>query len=114
MSPKDDDDLAGFRDFIDGSNDKSIKAPKRRDNNTQGFELLTFLDNESMRLEKQSRFYEEKIYMLKNYPQQKAINYQLSEELKSQKELLDRMLLKDMSPLFLSLNEILRQFKPES
>mgnify|MGYP001197360225 CR=1 FL=1 len=112
MTPKDDDDdLIGFRDFIDGEDKKPKPSPKRRDANSGGFELLTFLENESKRLDKHTGFYEEKVYMLKNFPQGKALNFELDRDIEAQLDILAKMLLKNQSPLCMSLNEILKQFK---
>lgn len=112
MTPKkDDDDLVGFRDFIDGESEKPKIAKKRRDNNSSGFELLTFLESESKRLELHSHFFEEKAYMLKNHPQGRAINFELDKELNENLDTLTRMLMKSDSSLCSSINEILKQFK---
>lgn len=112
MSSNDDDDLIGFRDFIDGENNSAPKgAKRRRESNSAGFELLTFLENESQRLDKQNKFLEEKVYMIKNFPQSNRIQFQLDEEIDSQIDILDKMLLKKDSSFFKSMNEILKQFK---
>ena len=106
----DEDDLVGFRDFIEGEANKPKIPKKRRNDKSGGFELLTFLEAESKRLEKHHKFYEEKLYMIKNFPQHKAINFQVENEIESQLDTLCKMLMKNDSPLYQSINEILRQF----
>ena len=112
MSPDDEDDLIGFRDFIDGEDNKPAKSTRRRRESTNtSFELLTFFENESNRLDMQNKFFEEKVYMIKNFPQAQSIRVHLSDEIQTNIKLLDKMLLKKDSSLFKSLNEILKQFK---
>lgn len=112
MSSDNEDDLIGFKDFLDAEGDKAPKNNKRRrDSNNSGFELLTFLENESSRLDKQNKFYEEKIYMLKNFPQSEPIKNNVSQEIEVNLSILEKMLLKKDSSFFKSMNEILKQFK---
>lgn len=114
MSPKEnDDDLIGFRDFIEKENQKGVKTSKKREEKSSSFELLTFLESESIRLEKQKRLYEEKAYILKNYPQGKSINFNLESDLMANLDILSKMLLRKDSSLMNSLNEILTQFKKD-
>lgn len=112
MSPKEnDDELVGFRDFIDEENKKRVKTSRKREGHSSSFELLTFLESESIRLEKQKKLFEEKSYTLKHHPQGKNINFYLDSDLSSHLDLLDKMLLQENSSLMSSLNEILNQFK---
>jgi hypothetical protein len=114
MSPKEsDDELIGFRDFIKDESEPGVKSSKKRDNQNSSFELLSFLESESIRLEKQKSLYEEKVYMLKNYPQAKNINFNLESDLMSHMDIAHKMLMQDGSPLMSSLNEILKQFKKD-
>lgn len=112
MSTKEnDDEFVGFRDFIEEENKKRVKTSRKRERHSSSFELLTFLESESIRLEKQKNLLEEKSYMLKNHPQGKNINFNLDSDLGSHLDLLDKILMQESSSLMSSLNEILNQFK---
>jgi hypothetical protein len=68
MSKKNDPgDLIGFKDFLDYQEDKIPTRMKRTQN--LGFELYSFLERESIRLSKFLSLFEEKAFVIKNYPQ---------------------------------------------
>lgn len=74
MSRKEDnekDDLIGFRDFIDGEDVKPSRVIESKQ--FRGFDLITFLEQESTRLSQQIDLFEEKVFMLKKYPQDSAL-----------------------------------------
>lgn len=105
MSKNDDKDLIGFKDFLDYEGQRKASSKTRTDHS--GFELFTFLEQDSNRLSKLISLLEEKTYMLKNYPQdvsllikQEKINIDL------RKKVIEK-LKRDDSPLINSLNELL-------
>jgi len=107
MTKKDDtpDDLIGFKDFIDHHDIQKAKQSLKEKN--QGFDLLTFLDREFLRLTKQKELLEEKTYMMKTFPQdiqlmarEENLNFNL------QDQVLERISNKK-APFFKALDEIL-------
>ena len=102
---KKDDDLIGFKDFLD---DQGIQKPRRfkNDKRNEDFELLTFLEQESERLDQHLKLFEEKSYMLKNYPQDIELLIQAEEQKSSLKSDAIQKLKRLDSPLMKSLAEI--------
>lgn len=75
MSKKDNkNDLAGFEEFIEYTEGRRVikgsGSGRKRD---ESFELLTFLETESIRLDKVLDMLEEKIPTMKNHPQDIAL-----------------------------------------
>lgn len=70
----DKDDLVGFKDLI-GSNDIKIDKPKKS-TRFDNFENLTFLDQESDRLNSLIDLFEYKMSNLKQFPQDIALSIQ--------------------------------------
>lgn len=105
---KSNDDLIGFRDFLDHEQEKtSQKNVKKRDTD---FELITFLEQDSKRITKHLETFEEKVYVLKNYPQDiKLISDQDFEVTKSKVKVMTNLNRND-SPLFINLAELFRNF----
>ena len=100
-----DDDLIGFKDFLEQERKKSeIKGPPR--NRTDGFELLTFLEQDSIRIEKLIKIFEEKSYVLKNYPQAKSVLADISTHRDLLRQQLIETLAQKSSHLFQNLAEI--------
>ena len=105
---KNNDEVIGFRDFIEHENQKkhSGKSPKRQND----FELLTFLDQESRRLSKQIDLFEEKVYIIKNFPQDVELLRKKEVELSAKKEKIVRLLQRKDSPLIKHLAEIFKSY----
>jgi hypothetical protein len=102
------DDLIGFRDFLDHEHEKtSQKMSKKRDTD---FELITFLEQDSKRITKHIETFEEKIYVLKNYPQDiKLLSDQEFEVTKSKVKVIANLSRND-SPLLINLAELFRTY----
>lgn len=112
MSDKDNrDELIGFKDFIEGKSSHKYKSPQINDKKNGSFELLSFLETESIRLEKEKSFFEEKVYLMKNFNPYKKLNTQIQEEISENEKALYQMLSESDSSLVKSMNEILKQFK---
>jgi hypothetical protein len=101
---KNNEDLSGFQDFIDAANDGPSKIPRK--NRVDGFELLTFLEQDSQRLENMIRLYEEKAFLLKNYPQDTDLIIKLDGHNSFLRQQLIEKLGKKNSPLMKSLAEM--------
>lgn len=71
MSKKDDKNLIGFKDFLDYQEEKLPKIVKR--NQPSNYELYSFLERESERLSRLLKMFEEKAFVMKNYPQDTKI-----------------------------------------
>lgn len=71
MSKKNDsNDLSGFEEFIEYTEGRRfIRGTGSTRKREESFELLTFLETESVRLEKALVLLEDKIPNIKNYPQ---------------------------------------------
>lgn len=106
MSDKKDDELAGFRDFLDG--DKQLKkalSKKGRANNS-GYELLSFLEKESQRIDKQLEVLEEKSYLLKSCDSFENINRDINKEIAKKHSEMTNLLFQKDSPMIKSLEEL--------
>jgi len=108
---KSDDELVGFKEFIDylgvdntekGQPGKAVNGNRRQ----HGFELVTFLGHDANRLKKLIKLYEEKTYMIKNYPQAEALQKEQKDKNNNLKSELIEMLNRDDSPLFRSIAEM--------
>lgn len=78
MSNRNDDDMIGFRDFLEDTDKKKNQTNKRVDN--LNYELLSFLEKDANRLDKHISLFEEKTYMLKNFPTESKILVDLEAE----------------------------------
>ncbi|MAZ46970.1 MAG: hypothetical protein CME65_00315 [Halobacteriovoraceae bacterium] len=76
-SNKEDDDLIGFRDFIE--KDKRPSPPKEK--RSINHEMQTFLQREEQRLRKLVDLYEEKSNLIKNYDQYHKLRQKASAHL---------------------------------
>lgn len=76
-------DMIGFKDFLVQQESKLPRKNTRMEN--LNHELLTFLDRDAKRLDKLINLYEEKVHMIKNYPQDANIIVSLDSEVISNK-----------------------------
>ena len=102
-----DNDLTGFKDFLEVERKKNDgrHTPRTR---SDGFELLTFLEQDSKRVEKFIQVFEEKSYVLKNNPQEVAILAEISNHRDLLRLQLIEVLAKDSGVLFENLGDIFR------
>lgn len=107
MTKKNNDDLIGFKDFIDHEAKQSAPKASRRDND---FELITFLEQDSIRLTKHIEAFEEKVYVIKNFPQEEKLLAQQERILKAKKETMLGLCSRNDSPLILNLSELFQIF----
>ena len=63
------DELIGFKDFLDGEDKSFLEQPGSKKRVHSDFELVTFLQHESNRISNHIETFEEKVYILKNYSQ---------------------------------------------
>ncbi len=106
-----DDELVGFKDFLEYLGvDKGERGQpgKAGDSNRRqhSFELITFLGHDANRLKNHIKLFEEKTYMIKNYPQATSLQKEQTEINSKLKTELIEMLNRDDSPLFKYLAEI--------
>jgi hypothetical protein len=104
MSKKD-NDLTGFKDFLEGDKSLSAKQYKKERHNGDA-ELFTFLEQDSKRIERHLKLYEEKAYMLKEYPQEIELMIQLEEHKNELRSQIVTKLKEQNSPLMKSLAEL--------
>jgi len=107
---KDDDDISGFKEFLDGE-DKSFlqSAPQKKRQNVD-FELVTFLEQESRRISKHIETFEEKVYIIKNYSQNPNLNIEAeTSNIQTRIETVE-LCKRSNSPLFKNLGDIFSQF----
>lgn len=69
------DDMIGFKDFLDLEEKRKTGGNKRIDN--LSYELISFLEKDAMRLDNFIKLFEEKCFMMKNYPQDSQIIVEL-------------------------------------
>lgn len=104
--PKDNDELYGFKEFLEGDktgiNQKSGNAKRPMG----GFELLTFLEQDSIRIQKLINLYEEKAYILKNYSQFQQLQFKAQFNRDRLKKKLMEKLKSDNAELYKRLSEI--------
>jgi len=100
------DDLVGFKEFIDQQ--ETVKPGRQRRDPNASFELLTFLENESIRLSKAIKLCEDKVHNIKKNPLDLKIIKDQESNLVSQKQALIQKLKKQDSTLSLNLNELLQ------
>lgn len=106
MSDKKDDGLAGFRDFLDGDKELKNSLHKRGRGNNSGYELLSFLEKESLRIDKQLEVLEEKSYLLKSCSAFDQINRDINKEIAKKHSEMTRILFQEDSPMVKSLEEL--------
>lgn len=104
---KKDNDLSGFHDFLDDPTPSTRNKKNYKKKQPDDFELLTFLETDSKRLDLHLRLFQEKSFMLKNYPQEIEVLLQLEkhrDKLKSDATALlkspDSGLMKSLAELF--------------
>ncbi|MBC74484.1 MAG: hypothetical protein CME64_00555 [Halobacteriovoraceae bacterium] len=108
MSDDKKDDLIGFRDFIEG--DKLLKNANQpnKKHKRDGFEMFSFLELESKRLDKQLKVLEEASYLLKSCDSFPGLNKQINREiLLTNAKLMNRLFDED-SPMCKSLDEVFK------
>lgn len=108
MSDDKDDDLAGFRDFIEGDKLlRRVSQPSKK-HKRDGFEMFSFLELESKRLDKQLKILEESSYLLKNCDPFTTLNKELNKDiLVTNIKLMNKLYKKD-SPMMKSLEEVFK------
>jgi hypothetical protein len=106
---KSDDDLIGFRDFLEHKVEKS-SIEQTNTKRLNDFELVTFLDQDSKRLSKLLELYEEKTYVIKNFPQDINLISKQSVVLIEQKAQLIPLLLRPDAPVHKNLAELFNEF----
>lgn len=104
------DDIAGFRDFLEGEPRKRGPGSNNAAKNS-GFELLTFLELESKRLDKQIEVLGEKSASLKSCDSFEQINKAINQEIARKHAELIRLLYQKDSPMMKSIRDL---FKPLS
>lgn len=105
---KADDDLIGFRDFLEAEGEKtSAKLPNKR---FSDFELMTFLEQDSNRITKHIDTFEEKVYMIKNYPQDIKLLTDQEVNVESKKGEVLAHLKRNDSPFFINFSDIYKSF----
>lgn len=109
MTKKSDDDLIGFRDFLDGDDKVSKKNPTTL-RNQNDFELVTFLEQDSTRLSNHIDTFEEKVYVMKNYPQDPTLNVEAEHELIQSRVEAINLCLRPDAPIYRNLSEIFNRF----
>ena len=109
MSNKDKDDLVGFREFIDNDQVKNDKKHSGiRLNND--FELITFLEQDSKRLSNHIETFEEKAFVINNYPQDPSLNIEAEHSsIQSRVETIS-LCLKPEAPIHRNIAEIFSSF----
>ena len=108
MTKKEDDELAGFRDFIDGDTQLRRAVNSGNQSKRDGFEMFGFLELESKRLDKQLNVLEEKSYLIKNFDSFTKLNKEINKEISTANaKLMTRLYQKD-SPMMKSIEEIFR------
>lgn len=107
---KKDDELAGFRDFLDGEK-KGLSGTLNQgkiNSKSAGFELLSFLELESSRLDKITNVMEEKSYVLSNCDSFNKINRDINREISLLNSEVLKLLYRKDSPMMKSLEELFR------
>lgn len=102
---KNEDELFGFREFLE---DSGYKRPGKSAAKHAGFELLSFLEIESARLDKQQELLAEKSSTLKTCDAFEALNRQINREISLATSRLSGELFKKDSTLMKSLEELLK------
>jgi hypothetical protein len=100
-------DLIGFKDFLDYQEEKIPKRMKRAQNS--GFELYSFLERESFRLSKLLSLFEEKVFVIKNYPQDTKIIIDTESSIIEERINLVNKLAKPTSKLNSNIDEVLKK-----
>lgn len=105
----DEDDLIGFRDFLEGEQTESKKKSNtiRKKND---FELVTFLEQDSKRISNLIETFEEKVYVMKNYSQDPALNIESEHELIQSKAAALSLNLRSDAPIYKNLAEVFHNF----
>ena len=109
MTKKHHDDLYGFRDFLN-EKDTGKKNKKSTNRYQNEFELLTFLEQDSKRLSKHIDLFEEKNYVLKNYPQDPSLNIEVEHNTIEARVEAIQLNSQANAPLFKNLSDIFKNF----
>ena len=99
------EDLIGFKEFIEYEEKKSPSLKGRV--NGSNFDLLSFLENESIRLSKTIDLCEEQSYHLKKYSQVPPILSKQEQIINKNRQILMELLSRKDSPLTKNLKELL-------
>ena len=107
MSKKEtNDDMIGFKDFLDAKDMQKPTTNKRIDN--LNYELISFLEKDGKRLANHISLFEEKTYMLKNFPQDSQIIVSLETSIIEEKINLVNYLRSNPSSIHANFSEILK------
>ena len=107
---KDEDDLLGFREFMEGEDDRFLKRAPQKKRSQEDFELVTFLEQESQRISNHIETFEEKVYVIKNYSQFPILTIEAeSENMQIRRDTIE-LCSRESSPLFKNLDELYQQF----
>lgn len=112
MSKKDKDELVGFRDFMHDKREAGLKrhSAKGQSQRKEGFELLTFLELESKRLDKHIELMQERLFVIRECDTFERLNRDINQEItKVNMELMEKSFQKG-SALFKSLRESFTPF----
>ena len=98
-------DLVGFKEFIEYDDIQTgTKKPKEI---SQNFDLLSFLENESIRLSKTINLCEEQTYTINKFNQSEFILEKQEQIINKNKLIITELLRRKDSPLTANLKEIL-------
>lgn len=99
------DELIGFRDFLEHD---AKQKPPQRNKRAEGYELITFLERESQRLEKVIDLCQDQTYVLKNFSQGDKLLIEIKNEtIKHQMELIS-IIKREDSHLSQNIDELLQ------
>ena len=105
-----DNDLIGFREFLEGEDKSFLKRASQKKRQVADFELVTFLEQESRRISNHIETFEEKVYIIKNYSQNPNLNIEAETDNIQKRIETVELCKKKNSPLFKNLNEVFNQF----
>jgi hypothetical protein len=105
----DNDDLLGFKDLIETDESKQLKKYKNT-RQTNDFELITFLEQDSKRLSNHIETFEEKAYVIKNYSQDPSLNIEASHRNIQSRVDTTNLCLRPEAPIYKNLAEIFNNF----
>lgn len=98
-------DLIGFQEFIE--KDSKLFQHRNQPSPSSGFELLSFLEHESIRLSKTIELCEDQVYTVKSFPQHEEIQLKQDQIINKNKSILVEILSRKDSPLTKNLHELL-------
>lgn len=106
--PKDpQEEMIGFKEFLESTD--NTQAPQRKRVDNLNHEMQSFLEKDANRLDKQISLFEEKTFMLKNFPQENKIIVDLETQIIEEKIKLFHILRTKPNGLYNNLSEILEK-----